>query len=33
MWSVKIALGRPYTFLVMAAVLLILGPLAIVHCQ
>ncbi|MDE1917728.1 MAG: efflux RND transporter permease subunit [Sphingomonadales bacterium] len=31
MWIVKIALGRPYTFLVMAAVLLILGPLTIVR--
>lgn len=30
MWIVKVALGRPYTFIVMALLLLILGPLAIV---
>ena len=31
MWIVRIALTRPYTFIVMALVLLILGPLAIVR--
>src|SRR5262245_13108196 len=31
MWIVKIALSRPYTFLVMAAILLILGPLTILR--
>jgi len=31
MWIVKVALSRPYTFLVMAAVLLIMGPLTIVN--
>jgi multidrug efflux pump subunit AcrB len=29
MWIVKLALGRPYTFIVMAILLLILGPLTI----
>jgi multidrug efflux pump subunit AcrB len=29
MWIVKLALGRPYTFIVMALLLLILGPLTI----
>src|SRR5579859_1920811 len=31
MWIVKVALGRPYTFIVMALLLLILGPLTIVR--
>jgi len=31
MWIVKLALGRPYTFIVMALLLLILGPLTIVN--
>ena len=31
MWIVRIALSRPYTFVVLALVLLILGPLAIVR--
>jgi multidrug efflux pump subunit AcrB len=31
MWIVRLALSRPYTFLVMAAVLLIMGPLTIVN--
>jgi len=31
MWIVRIALTRPYTFIVLALVLLILGPLAIVR--
>jgi multidrug efflux pump subunit AcrB len=31
MWIVKVALGRPYTFIVLALLLLILGPLAIVN--
>lgn len=31
MWIVRIALERPYTFLIMAFVLLITGPLAILH--
>jgi multidrug efflux pump subunit AcrB len=31
MWIVRIALNRPYTFVVLAMVLLILGPLAIVR--
>jgi hypothetical protein len=30
MWIVKVALGRPYTFIVMV-LLLILGPLTIVN--
>src|SRR5271168_1463095 len=31
MWIVKVALGRPYTFIVMALLLLIMGSLAIVN--
>ena len=31
MWIVKVALGRPYTFIVLALLLLILGPLSIVN--
>lgn len=31
MWIVRIALSRPYTFLVLALLLLILGPLAILR--
>src|ERR1700743_2545179 len=31
MWIVKVALERPYTFLVMAFLLTILGPLAILN--
>ncbi len=31
MWVVRVALKRPYTFLVMAAALLIMGPLAILR--
>ena len=31
MWIVRIALHRPYTFVVLALLMLILGPLAIVR--
>ena len=31
MWIVRLALRRPYTFIVLAIVILILGPLAIVR--
>jgi multidrug efflux pump subunit AcrB len=31
MWIVKVALRRPYTFIVMALLLLILGPLTILN--
>lgn len=31
MWIVWIALSRPYTFIVMALMLLIIGPLAIIR--
>src|SRR5476649_2230483 len=31
MWIVRIALSRPYTFIVLALLLLILGPLAILR--
>jgi hypothetical protein len=31
MWIVKVALSRPYTFVVMALLLLILGPLTILN--
>src|ERR1700733_15842757 len=31
MWIVRIALSRPYTFIVLALLLLILGPLAIIR--
>jgi hypothetical protein len=31
MWIVRIALNRPYTFVVLALVLLILGPLSVVR--
>jgi multidrug efflux pump subunit AcrB len=31
MWIVKVALGRPYTFIVLALLLVILGPIAVVN--
>ncbi|MGL6036734.1 MAG: efflux RND transporter permease subunit, partial [Legionella sp.] len=31
MWLVRIALSRPYTFIVLALMLLIIGPLAIIR--
>jgi hypothetical protein len=31
MWIVKVALTRPYTFIILALLLVILGPLAIVN--
>jgi multidrug efflux pump subunit AcrB len=31
MWIVKVALSRPYTFIVLALLLLILGPLSIIN--
>jgi hypothetical protein len=31
MWTVRLALSRPFTFIVVAVLLFLLGPLAIMH--